>query len=177
MHSPWADGPISVAPLRFFDIETTGLRPDRGARITETALVDHRGLVLHGTADPSASGYDAALARHLDALFAALSEHVVVGHHLAFDVRFVAREADRLGQRGPQLWGLDTLALARRANLPVPNHRLGTLLTHFQITPSGPLHTAPVDARATRALFWALIDQLGLRTLREAGVQRMQWAP
>ena len=40
----WADCPLQVASLVFFDLETTGLRPDRGARIREIAVLGHDGI-------------------------------------------------------------------------------------------------------------------------------------
>jgi DNA polymerase III epsilon subunit-like protein len=36
----WTDWPLRTAPLVFFDLETTAVRPDRGGRISEIAVVD-----------------------------------------------------------------------------------------------------------------------------------------
>jgi len=172
----WKSRPIRIAPLLFFDIETTGLRPDRGARITEWALVDHTGLRLHWSVNLDADDYEERLASRLDALFEPLQQGIVVGHNLAFDLSFVAREADRLGLRGPAVQFIDTMTLARRLGLQTSDVRLGTLLDYFGCTPEEPLHTAPVDARATRALFWKLVAHAGLDTLADAGLQRLDWA-
>ena len=46
-----ADRPIRIASVVFFDLETTGLRPDRGARITEMAVVDQEGIRFNWAAD------------------------------------------------------------------------------------------------------------------------------
>ena len=46
-----ADRPIRTASVVFFDLETTGLRPDRGARITEMAVVDQEGIRFDWAAD------------------------------------------------------------------------------------------------------------------------------
>lgn len=172
----WKSSPIRTAPLLFFDIETTGLRPDRGARLTEWALVDRTGLRRHEILNPGADDYDQVLAARLSILFEQLQTGVVVGHHLAFDFGFIAREADRLGQSGPQLLFIDTCDLTRRLTLRTSDVQLATLLEYFGIDPDGPLHTAPVDARATRALFGALIDHGGLDTLADAGMRRLDWA-
>lgn len=171
----WKARPLRMAPLLFFDIETTGLRPDRGARLTEWALVDHTGLRLHRVINPDATDYDRVLAASLDDLFKQLQTGVIVGHHLAFDFGFIAREADRLGRPGPHLLFIDTCDLARRLPLRTSDAQLATLLDYFGIDPDGPLHTAVGDARATRALFWALVEHGGLDTLADAGLQRLDW--
>lgn len=46
-----ADRPIRTASVAFFNLETTGLRPDRGACITEMAVVDQEGIRFDWTAD------------------------------------------------------------------------------------------------------------------------------
>lgn len=167
--------PLPVAPLHFFDIETTGLHPDRGARITEWAVVNHTGSVQQWAARPDASGYDVTLAAGLDRLFAGLAAGIAVGHHLAFDLGFLAREADRLNRPGPRLAFIDTCTLARRLAPRTSDVQLATLLDYLGIDPDGPLHTAVGDARATRALFWALVERGGLDTLADAGLQRLNW--
>lgn len=174
--APPAQLPLQVAPLRFLDTETTGLRPDRGARIIEWAVLDHAAVIQQWTAAPDAPSYDAALGAGLDRLFATLQTGIVVGHHLAFDLGFLAREADRLGRAGPRLAFIDTCALARRLTLRTTDVQLATLLDYFGIDPDGPLHTARVDAQATRALFWALVDHGGLDTLADARMRRLNWA-
>jgi DNA polymerase III alpha subunit (gram-positive type) len=138
--------------------------------------VDHRGLRLSWDADPTEPAYDQALTQQLEELFEALQDGVVVGHHLTFDFGFVAREADRLDIPGPRLWFIDTLALSRRLSVPTPNARLATLLKHFDCLPDRPLHSAPVDARATQALFWKLVAHGQLDTLADAGVKPLTWS-
>lgn len=166
-----SDWPIETTALRFFDIETTGLRPDRGARITEIALVDRGGAQLDWRRERDATD----LSTVLPGLFDHLQAGVVVGHNVRFDFRFVAYEADRLGLRGPAVRFIDTLDLARTLDLRTPDVRLGTLLSHFALVPEDTLHTALVDARATRALFWTLVEHGNLETLADAGLKRLDW--
>ena len=173
--SPWVHVPLRVAPLLFFDVESTGRRPDRGARLTEWAVVDHCGLCVHETLAPKKEGYDAALADRLGRLFGIFRDGIVVGHHLAFDLGFVAREADRLGIAGPHLWYIDTLGLARRLLDQPADFQLGTLLSYFDVSLDVELHTAPGDARATRALFWKLVAHGRFDTLADAGLKRLNW--
>lgn len=169
--SQWADCPIEVAPLLFFDIETTGLRPDRGARITEIAIVDHTGVRY----DWKRKRDGATQALQLRPLFDHLRDGVVVGHNLQFDFYFVAYEADRLGLRGPAVRFVDTLGIARTHLDRSSDVRLGTLLSYFGLIPEGDLHTALGDAYATRALFWKLVEHSDLHTLADAGLKKLNW--
>lgn len=172
-----AHRPLTVAQLQFFDIETTGLRPDRGAKITEMALV--RQGQLHYTWARDAQKGDAPdtdlLGGALPRVLELLCDGIVVGHNLAFDLRFLAYEAERRGRPLPALRFIDTLGLARRVLGRGSNAQLGALLGRFGIAPRGPLHTAAVDARATEALFWALCETAGLETLADAGMKRLRW--
>lgn len=172
VNSPDAGRPLRVGSFRYFDIETTGLRPDRGGKITEMAVADRSSARLDWQRERDGR----SLARQLPLLFDTLGEGVVVGHNLQFDFRFVTYEAERRGLRGPTIHFIDTMHLARQALDRTPDVQLNTLLSHFDITPDGPLHTALADVRATRALFWALVAQCDLKTLADAGIRRLEWS-
>lgn len=176
--SQWADCPIRVASLVFFDLETTGLRPDRGAHIREIAVLNRDGLELNWTLESDLRGTDRAddaVAAQLPTLVSLLQTGVVVGHNLSFDFRFVTYEAERLGTTHLQVRFIDTLGLARRLVADVPNYELATLLAHFNAAPAKELHTAVGDVRATRTLFWHLVDHGALDTLADAGLQPLTW--
>ena len=172
MSSP--DRPLRTAPLVFFDLETTALRPDRGGRICEMAVVDHEGIAFDWTS-PEESPSDAAVARQCPRLLDALKNQVVVGHNLSFDFRFVTYEAERLGHPGLDLRYIDTLGLARSLLDAPTDYALGALLAHVDAAPDEALHTAVGDALATRTLFWHLVDAGNLTTLADAGVKRLRW--
>jgi DNA polymerase III epsilon subunit-like protein len=170
----WAEGPLRLAAYAFFDLETTGLRPDRGARIAEVAVVGRDGVLLDWQRDAEGAQ---PLPDRLPRLLERLRNRVVVGHHLSFDFRFVAYEARRHRLSIPRLQFIDTLGLARRVMTPAPDDaRLGALLDRFDLAPDGPLHTALVDAKATRALFWHLVEKGDIQTLADAGVKPLTWA-
>lgn len=181
----WPQCPIAVAPLLYLDIETTGLHPERGARITEIGVVDRKAIWLHWTGTPSEATYDAALSGALSDVAGVLRSGVVVAHNLRFDLGFLAREADRLGGPGFRLRCIDTLGLARHVlrrgspaatnRLSVADYTLASLLQAFGIAPQGTLHTALGDARSTRALLGALVEYGGLTTLRDARMRRVAW--
>lgn len=170
----WPERMIRVAPLLFFDLETTGLRPDRGARITEIAVLDHR-QTRHAWERTSEASDQNSLEAQLPVLLQLLRTGVVVGHHVPFDLGFLAYEAERFGYEGPRVWYIDTLTLARRLLPSVRDYQLGTLLTHFDLLPEDPLHTALTDVRATRHLFWKLAEVGQLDTLADAEVRRLDW--
>jgi DNA polymerase III epsilon subunit-like protein len=172
--SSWARQPLRTVTFRFFDLETTGLRPDRGARITEMAVIDERGVQFDWES-PHDSPRDDAVAAQLPRLAAHLEDGVVVGHNLSFDFRFVTYEAERLDLDGLDVRFIDTLGLARTVLSSADSHRLGDLLDRLGCAPEDELHTAVGDALATRALFWKLIETDGLTTLRDAGVKRLRW--
>jgi len=173
----WTDRPLRTAPLVFFDLETTALRPDRGGRICEMAAVDHDGVRLHWKSEASRPA-DETVARRLPPLLDILETGVVVGHNLQFDVHFLTYELRRLsasGLRGIDIRFADTLGLARELLPDRGDHQLGALLDAVDASPEEPLHTAVGDALATRTLFWRLVEAAGLETLADVGVKRLSW--
>ena len=170
----WTDRPLRTAPLVFFDLETTALRPDRGGRIREMAVVDQIGIRFDWRSE-AAPPRDDVVAAQLPHLIEHLEVGVVVGHNLQFDFQFLTYEAERLGLGGLDLRFADTLGLARSLLDAPDTHQLGTLLGHFDAPPEEELHTAVGDALATRTLFWHLVEHGGLQTLADLNVRRLQW--
>jgi len=169
----WHDRPLRTASLVFFDLETTGLRPDRGARITEMAVVDERGVRFAWTS-PHDPPRDAVVADELPRLIGHLEDGIAIGHNVQFDFRFVAYEAERLGLDGLDVRFIDTLGLARSVSDGLDTHRLGALLDVMGAAAEEELHTAVGDALATRTLFWRLVERGNLGTPGDAGVKRLR---
>jgi DNA polymerase III epsilon subunit-like protein len=172
---PVDQSPLRTARLAFFDLETTGLRPDRGARITEMAVVDQEGIRFDWASDEEPPS-DAAMARQVPLLIDALRGSIVVGHNLSFDFRFLTYEAERLGHEGLDVRFADTLGLARSLWPYRDTYQLGALLAAAGCGPDEELHTAIGDALATRALFWTLVDEGEWATLADVSVQRLRWS-
>lgn len=159
----------------FFDIETTGLRPDRGARITEIAILNRSGeQFVWEQSEQELS--DSNLAAQLPEVLNHLTTGVVVGHNVGFDLQFIAYETERLGFRGPQVLFIDTLGLAKKLCDNAIDYQLSSLLDLFDISVAVQLHTAAVDAGATQALFWKLLNLGEIETLAQAGMQRLNWS-
>jgi DNA polymerase III epsilon subunit-like protein len=172
--------PLIVAPLCFLDIETSGLRADRGARITEIALLTNDGIRMEwqmsDRCQVGSDDHDAAVKAQLKHLVTHLRNVVTVGHNVPFDLRFVAYECRRLNVRGLTVQMIDTLALARRSFPDAPDHRLETLAAEFDLSVPGEFHTALVDAEVTRSLLEKITDARSLTTLGDAGIRRLSWS-
>ncbi len=171
--SPYGpDWPLRMTELLFLDLETTGIRPDRRGGIEEIALLDRKRVVLHWIAGNTTIDN---LRDTLDTLLQELDGHVVVGHNIGFDLHHLTHEAHRLDLPGPTVCAIDTLGLARRLQVPAVDYSLGALLRLFGKMPERPLHTARVDAAATRQLLWQLVAYGNLTTLSDAGARPVHW--
>lgn len=149
------------------DVETSGLSPDRD-RVLSVAVVqlDRHGAVaqtwstllnpgcdpgpvhIHGLTRERLAGAPTYgdIAGYLDGL---LAGRVFVAHNAAFDWRFLAVEAGRIGHRLPTESRLCTIALSRRLGLDsgLPDLKLGTVAAHWGV-PLPRAHDALEDATA-----------------------------
>lgn len=169
--APSLDDSIVGAAVVAFDLETTGLSVERGARPWEFALVDRGGLRLGWSApERGAPGLSAGL---LQRLFSELQSKVIVGHQIGFDLKFLAAEAVRHRLQSPPLYCVDTLGLGRRL-LPgkLADHTLAALARQLGCALPDTLHRAEPDARLTLAVFDAMCERFALHSLADAGMQR-----
>ncbi|MGO4200613.1 TerD family protein [Rhodococcus sp. TAF43] len=81
-----------------------------------------------------------------------LSGQTMVAHNASFDFGFLDAEFQRVGVATPIENRLCSLALSRRLELDVPNHRLSTLAEYWQI-PQLIAHDAYDDARVLTEVF------------------------
>jgi len=172
--------PLVVAPFCFLDIETSGLRADRGARITEIALLSRDGTrtdwCMPDAFPVGSEDHDAAVKTQLSRLVSDVRDVVTVGHNVSFDLRFIAYECRRLEISGPSVQVIDTLVLARRTYPNAPDYRLETLARILDLPVRGELHTAVVDAQVTRSLLEKVTDIGSMTTLADAGIRRLAWS-
>lgn len=134
------------------DLETTGLAASRNDRVIEVGVVhldqDFRIVkCLETLIDPQRdigpTRIHGITAREVygaptfdeiaPAVTAALDGRVIVGHNIAFDLRFLAAEFGRAGHPFPDVVAIDTLALARdllRSNRP-PCFQLAVIAEHL----------------------------------------------
>lgn len=132
----------------FVDVETTGLNPswDRVVSVSAVAF-DEGGRVageLHTLVDPqrdpgpvhihgltkerlAGSPVFDAIAPEVVAL---THGRVLVAHNAQFDYKFLHAEAERSSAALPTTHRLCTVALSRRLDLPVSNHKLATVAAY-----------------------------------------------
>jgi DNA polymerase-3 subunit epsilon len=184
-----------------FDTETTGLDPAGGDEILQIGavrivngkllrgerfdqLVDPRrsipeaGIPIHGIRPEMVRGQP-AIEAVLPAFHAFASETVLVGHNVAFDLRFLALKEASSGVRFEQPV-LDTLLLASVVHPGEAAHGLEAMAARLGVVVAG-RHTALGDAVMTAEVFLSLLPllaQRGIRTLGEAraAAQRSYYA-
>lgn len=164
---PWPHGyPEGYAVV---DVETTGL--SRYDRIVSAAVyrLDARGRVedhwysmvnpqrdpgptwIHGLTEEMLA--DAPLFAEIAGEFGELlAGRVLVAHNAVFDWTMIAREYARSGHTPPVRQRLCTIALAKELALPLPNHRLETLVAYYGIRQRR-AHHALDDARVLTEAF------------------------
>ena len=164
------------------DVETTGVAPSRGHRVTEIAAVQVSGgrvagefstLVnperpiparireLTGITDEMVA--DAPTFGDVsDVVREELEERVFVAHNVPFDWRFLSAEMRRSRSLTPEGPRLCTLRLARRALPELPRKGLDAVARHYGVEVDG-RHRALGDALATATVLLRLLEEADRR--------------
>lgn len=172
--------PLSEVPFCVLDLETTGVAPDT-CGITEIGALRYVGGRETGRfstlVDPAApippavtvvTGITQAMVAGapsieevLPSFLEFLSDAVIVGHNVRFDISFLNAAALRLGYGRLPNRSTDTMRLARRLlGGEVRRFSLSRLAAHLG-SPVTPNHRAFDDAAATAHVFWALLERAG----------------
>ena len=157
------------------DVETTGL--DRtNDKIIEIGMIKvengkvsdyYESLVNPGIHIPSAASnvngiYDKDVSEAptieniIDGISAFIGTLPIVGHNTNFDIAFLAREMSENGLE-KHLYYYDTISICKDVALPVPNHKLETIMKYFEIK-DVQAHRAVADAEVTLAVLQKCID-------------------
>ena len=185
------DRPLGELVCTVFDTEPTGLDPAGGDEIIQIGAIRVlNGKLLAGEAfdqlvDPQRSIPEAGIPIHgirpemlrgqpriievLPAFHTFARDTVLIGHNVAFDLRFLALKEAVSGLRFDQPV-LDTLLLASLAQPSEPTHGLDAIAARLGVPLVG-RHNALGDARTTAEVFLRLIPllrQRGIATLGEA---------
>lgn len=185
------DQPLAELVYTVFDTETTGLEPANGDEIIQIGalrilngrplqqehfdqLVDPRcplkaaSIAIHGITDSMLLGQP-TIDLVLPAFHDFCADTVLVGHNVAFDMRFLELKEDPLGIHFDQPV-LDTLLLSAVAHPNQQSHSLEAIMQRLGIE-MDQRHNALADATATAQVFLKLLPALaeqGVVTLRQA---------
>lgn len=169
-----------------FDTETTGMAPDKGARLVELAAVKVKpGLVLDLSdtfdtlIDPKTNIPYGAYAIHgintrmvagkpeakevLPEFFSFAGDSIIVAHNARFDCSFVEHHSAEAGIANPLTRILDTVRLAKAAHKGLKSYSLGNLIQHFEMNiplPDTYRHRALYDAAHTALLLTICLKKL-----------------
>ena len=162
------------------DVETSGLFPQRGARIVEIGAVaiEHGRIIgeisslincgvkvskhiqkIHGITDEMLQGQPAP-----EEMFPEFLRFVgagtLVAHNLRFERRFLRYELSRLGI-GFNSNGVCTLKLSKKLFPRLPNYRLETVARHLlgELPDGVRLHRALDDAKVTAMMWMEMIKR------------------
>lgn len=195
-HQPGQTHELDERPLKelsytVFDTETTGLEPSAGDEIISIGavrivngrllaaerfeqLIDPRrplqaaSMKIHGIS-PEALRGQPAIEKVLPVFHKFCEDTVLVGHNVAFDMRFLQLKEKSTGVRFTQPV-LDTLLLSALLHENLAPHQLEAVAERFGVSPAG-RHTAVGDALMTGEVFLKMISLLaerGIVTLKQA---------
>jgi DNA polymerase-3 subunit epsilon len=187
----WANLPLDRLSVTVIDTETTGLDPDQGDEIIAIGAVrvvngrilrqesfdsfvkprraiSANARAIHGISEEMLRG-EPPIEDVLPRLHRFVEDTVIVGHNVAFDMRFFAAMRERCGVTfsNPVL---DTLLLEFEVNANQPDKSLEGIAHRLGLSVTG-RHTALGDALSTAEVFIALIPLLaerGINTLGDA---------
>lgn len=171
--------PLKTSSLKnyvIFDLETTGLDETRNEIIEIGAIKvkDEKEYVFHSLIRPQKNittritkinGITNEMVMDEPSLEVILPDFLdfieklpLVAHNASFDMKFLMKAIDDMGLDELECSTVDTLVLARKILPKLHNHKLETLVNHFNIETNGS-HRALDDAKATQKVLQKLIDK------------------
>lgn len=175
---------MQSANVTVFDLETTGLSPDYGDRITEIGAIKLCGnklcgvfqtLVNPGRKIPEKIVEITGITNEMVADKPTISQvlplfvefaggDVLVAHNAKFDTSFLRYELKECGiNRNFETYC--TLLNSRKEVKTSANFKLSTLKNHFNLKPMGAMHRALSDAYVTAQLYLKLTKNWGTDTM------------
>ena len=179
-YTPWPEQDPLPMDFVVVDTETTGLDPENDQLIEMAGIRVRGGIVqeefhrlincgctlpkviqdLTGITDTILGKEGGSLRNAISDLLSFIGHDPIIGHHTAFDIRFIQAACLRLQMEPPAFCAIDTVVLARKVcGSCVDNFRLETLARYFAIAPEQQ-HRALPDAHITAQLYLKLIENL-----------------
>ena len=169
-----------------FDLETTGLSPSYGDRITEIGAVKLSGNKLCGVfqtlVNPERKIPDKiveitgitnemvcdkpTISQVLPLFVDFIGEDILVAHNAKFDTSFLRYELKECGIN-KNFETYCTLLNSRKEVKTSANFKLSTLKNHFNLKPMGAMHRALSDAYVTAQLYLKLTKNWGTDTMNQ----------
>ena len=155
------------------DTETTGLKPERDElievgcmRIRNGVVVDELSALINcrqqipeivqeltGLDNEILDKEGKPLSGTMNELLSFIGDDWIIGHNIAFDIRFIQESCARNSIKTTPFRAIDTITLSRELlEGGVPDYKLETLVRHFGIA-SRQTHRALLDARITQQLY------------------------
>lgn len=175
-----------------FDTETTGLDYRSGHQIIEIAgqkmmngvvVAEFTGLInptipvddgayrVHGISNLFLAENGKPAIEVLPSFMEFIGDSIIVGHNIMnFDVPFLNNNLQKIGKSSLNNMLIDTLIMARKLLPGLPNHKLGTVATHFNVDYAG-AHRAMRDVEINRQVFLKMLDQYMKVLEREKSMQ------
>ncbi|MBR4531133.1 3'-5' exonuclease [bacterium] len=169
-----------------FDLETTGLSPDCGDRITEIGAIKLVGNKLCGVfqtlVNPGRKIPDKiveitgitnemvagkpTISQVLPLFMDFVQDDLIAAHNAKFDTSFLRYELKECGiNKNFEIYC--TLLNSRKEVKTSANFRLSTLKNHFNLKPMGAMHRALSDAYVTAQLYLKLTKNWGTDTMSQ----------
>ena len=169
-----------------FDLETTGLLPDCGDRITEIGAIKLCGNKLCGVfqtlVNPGRKipekiveitgitnemvADKPTISQVLPLFMDFVQDDLIAAHNAKFDTSFLRYEMKECGiNKNFEIYC--TLLASRKEVKTSANFRLSTLKNHFNLKPMGAMHRALSDAYVTAQLYLKLTKNWGTDTMSQ----------
>ena len=169
-----------------FDLETTGLSPSYGDRITEIGAIKLCGNKLCGVfqtlVNPERNIPDKiveitgitnemvcdkpTISQVLPLFVDFIGDDILVAHNAKFDISFLRYELKECGIN-KNFETYCTLLNSRKEVKTSANFKLSTLKNHFNLKPMGAMHRALSDAYVTAQLYLKLTKNWGTDTMSQ----------
>ena len=159
---PYVDRIIEVAAVRF-----KNFKPETSFQtlVNPEIEISEEATRVNGISNEDVKGKP-TIREVLNPLAEFCSSVPMVAHNASFDFQFLKSAIEKYKTKAPEGVMMDTYGLAKKVFPEIRNHRLKTLIEHFNIR-YGTLHRAEQDAKCCGFLFIKLIEKLQTQNVKK----------